>query len=104
MKFPTTHSTYPYHHLYTNQVHFLKPLPYHLNVSQTTGQVCLGLLGQEKWEPSFTMEHILQAIVAVLIRPETSSAMDHETLNNYHNFTGTYNIIARESARKAAKQ
>ena len=72
-------------------------------MSQTTGQVCLGLLGQDKWETSFSMEHILNALVAILIRPETSSAMDHDTLNDYCNFPGSYKLMAQSSATKAAK-
>ena len=86
------------------QVHFLQPFPYHLNVSQRTGHICLGMLSQDKWDPAtFSLEHVLQAIIAVLIRPETSNAMDHDTLNNFHNFTYTYNGNARSSASAANK-
>lgn len=82
----------------------MSPFPYHLNVSQTSGQVCLGLLGVDQWEPSFMgMEHIFQALVAILIRPEPSSAMDHELLNNYHNFSSRYTSNAKTSASNAAK-
>ena len=49
------------------------------------------------------MEHILQALVAILIRPEPSSAMDHALLNNYHNFRPTYDMNAQRSALSAAK-
>ncbi len=84
------------------KVHFVAPYPYHLNVSQSTGQVCLGLLGGDKWEPSLSIEHVLQSLVAILIRPETSNAMDHDTLNNYCNFRGTYDVTAKLSARRAA--
>ena len=80
----------------------MEPFPYHLNVSQKTGQICLGLLGADegKWDCSFTVEHVLHAIIAVLIRPEVSTAMDHSTLNNFHHFPITYNKLARESAQK----
>ena len=82
----------------------MAPLPYHLNVSQSTGQVCLGLLGDDKWEPAYmSLEHILQALVAILIRPEVTSAMDHELLNNYHNYSGLYESKAKTSALNAAK-
>lgn len=84
------------------QVHFLEPYPYHLNVSQKSGQVCLGLLSQEKWEPSLSLEHVLQGLIAILIRPEVSGAMEHETLNNYHNYLAVYNERATKSARRAA--
>jgi len=49
------------------------------------------------------MEHVLHAIVAILIRPEVSTAMDHTTLNNYHHFPCNYKSCAKESAEKAAK-
>ena len=92
------------HDIVAFQVHFVAPFPYHLNVSQSSGQVCLGLLGVDKWEPSYMgMEHILQALVAILIRPEPSSAMDHELLNNYHNFSYRYSVEAQKSASNAAK-
>ena len=92
------------HDIVAFQVHFVAPFPYHLNVSQSSGQVCLGLLGVDKWEPSYMgMEHILQALVAILIRPEPSSAMDHELLNNYHNFSSRYSVEAQKSASNAAK-
>lgn len=84
----------------------MEPFPYHLNVSQTTGQICLGLLGadENKWEPSFTVEHILNAIVAILIRPEVSTSMDHATLNDYHHFPWNYEKKAKDSARKSKKR
>ena len=86
-------------------MHFVSPIPYHLNVSQRTGQVCLGVLGVDKWEPAYmSIEHILQALVAILIRPEVSSAIDHELLNNYHNFPSRYAMHAATSAVNAAKQ
>lgn len=88
------------------QVHFLEPFPYHINVSQNTGQVCLGLLGagENKWDPTFTVEHILHAIIAILIRPEVTTAMDHATLNNYTHFRWNYDKFAKQSAKKSAKK
>ena len=50
------------------------------------------------------MEHVLQAIVAILIRPEESNALDHDTLNNYHNYTSTYNARAKASAAASRKE
>ena len=86
-------------------MHFVAPFPYHMNISQSSGQVCLGLLSDDKWEPAFmSLEHILQALVAILIRPDVTSAMDHELLNNYHNFSGIYEMNAKSSATNAAKK
>lgn len=83
----------------------MEPFPYHLNVSQRTGEVCLGLLGadENKRDPSFTIEHVLHAIVAILIRPEISTAMDHTLLNNYQNFRGMYDSYAKDSAKKTRR-
>ena len=67
--------------------------------------MCLGILSQDQWDPSsFSMEHVLQAIVAILIRPEESNALDHDTLNNYHNYTSTYNARAKASAAASRKE
>ena len=87
------------------QVHFVSPFPYHLNISQSTGQVCLGLLGDDKWEPAFmSLEHVLQALVAILIRPEETNAMDHVLLNNFHNYRWRYDDNAKKSAVTAARK
>ena len=87
------------------QVHFVAPFPYHLNISQNSGQVCLGLLGDDKWEPTYmSIEHVLQALVAILIRPDVTSAIDHELLNNFHNFSSLYKSNAETSARTAARK
>lgn len=82
---------------------FIPPFPYHLNVSQTSGNVCLGLLSTDKWDTTFTMEHVLQAIVAILIRPEQSNSMDHATLNNYCQANYIYSSLAKRSAQECAK-
>ena len=51
-----------------------------------------------------SIEHVLQALVAILIRPDVTSAMDHELLNKYHNFSVLYKMNAKSSAREAAKK
>ena len=85
------------------QVQFLAPFPYHLNVSQTSGNVCLGLLSKDKWDTTSTMECVLQAIIAILIRPEPSNSMDHATLNSYCQSNFVYNSLAKKSAEECAK-
>ncbi len=65
----------------------------------------MGLLGGEgegQWETSFTLENVIINIIALLNRPEVSTSMDHEILNEYHHFKGQYEAKARESARKSA--
>ncbi|CAH1228655.1 UBE2D4 [Branchiostoma lanceolatum] len=81
-------------------VHFLTPI-YHLNVSQTCGQVCLRFLSEDQWVAGGTIEQVLSALFSLLIRPEEDNAFDHAVLNNYHHFRGTYDKMACESAEKA---
>ncbi len=65
----------------------------------------MGLLGGEgegQWETSFTLENVVNNVIALLIRPEVSTAMDHEVLNEYHHFKWNFDTKAKESARKSA--
>jgi len=73
-------------------------------VSKKTGEVCMGLLGggEGQWEPSFTIENIIINIMGLLIRPEVSTAMDHDTLNQYHHFECNYDAEAKASAVKSS--
>ena len=63
----------------------------------------MGLLGagEGQWEPAFTIENVLTNIIALLIRPEVSTAMDHEILNEYHHYKEDYDSKARKSAKKS---
>ncbi|XP_062503112.1 uncharacterized protein LOC134180053 [Corticium candelabrum] len=88
---------YPYE---PPEVRFLTPI-YHLNVCQKTGQVCLPFLMKDKWKPTYTFEHILQALYSLLIKPEEGNAFEHSLLNEFHNYSPKYNQKAMDSASKA---
>ncbi|XP_070557712.1 ubiquitin-conjugating enzyme E2 D4-like [Ptychodera flava] len=81
-------------------VHFVTPI-YHLNVSQSTGQVCLAFLAADKWVATGTIEQLLNALYSLLIRPEEENAFDHEVLNKYHHYDWEYKQLAQQSASKA---
>lgn len=88
---------YPYE---PPEVRFLTPI-YHLNVCPKTGQVCLPFLTKDSWKPTYTIEHILQALYSLLIKPEEGNAFEHSLLNEFHNYRSRYDSQARESASKA---
>jgi len=81
------------------QIRFVDKLPYHLNVNQGNGQVCVGFLSEANWSTTCTLEQIVNAVFSILSRPETSNAMDHELLNKFHHFSYEYEQNARRSAR-----
>ncbi|XP_069120677.1 ubiquitin conjugating enzyme E2 B-like [Argopecten irradians] len=75
-------------------------IPYHLNVNQRLGQVCLGFLSEDNWSPTGTsMEMIINALFSLLARPEPENSMDHELLNQYTHFRINYNAKAQESVK-----
>ncbi|XP_060081982.1 uncharacterized protein LOC132561273 [Ylistrum balloti] len=75
-------------------------IPYHLNVHQTFGQVCLGFLTDDNWSPAATsMEQIVNALFSLLARPEPGNSMDHELLNQYTHFRYNYDHNARASVK-----
>lgn len=82
------------------QVRFLTSV-YHLNVSQTTGHVCLAFLNDNNWLPTRTIEDVLSAVFSILIRPEPENAYDPATLNMYNGDNTKYQQMARKSAQNA---
>ena len=79
---------------------FINPIPYHLNVSQLTGQICLGLLKADVWEPTSSIKTLLHAISVSLTRPESDTFVDDDVNYNYHNNRGLYNEKAKKSIKK----
>ncbi|XP_021373073.1 ubiquitin-conjugating enzyme E2 4-like [Mizuhopecten yessoensis] len=79
-------------------------IPYHLNVHQKFGQVCLGFLTEDNWSPAATsMEQIVNALFSLLARPEPQNSMDHELLNQYTHYLTNYEQKARESAKRTPR-
>jgi len=56
-------------------------------VSQSDGQVCIGLLKPDQWDPSTScIESILNAIAVTLAQPQLDSYVDDDVNNTYlHN-------------------
>ena len=77
---------------------FLEPIPYHLNVSQTDGQICIGATNPAKWEPvNSDIKQILVAIKAALSEPQEDSYVDDDIYNLFNKDRNLYQRIAKES-------
>lgn len=79
-------------------VRFLPPI-YHVNVSPSTGHVCLGFLTGENWLPTRCVRDVLSGVFALLIKPEPENAADQTLLNMFNNNKMLYEDKARKSAR-----
>lgn len=78
-------------------VRFLTSI-YHLNVSLTTGNVCLGFLTEENWLPTRCVRDVLSGVFSLLIKPVTENSADQAVLEVY-----THNrVVYEEKARKSA--
>ena len=82
------------------QVRFLTSI-YHVNVSPTTGHVCLGFLSEENWLPTRCVQDILSGVFSLLIRPELENAADQALLQAYNHNRADYEEKARKSAKNA---
>ncbi|XP_058963885.2 uncharacterized protein [Pocillopora verrucosa] len=78
-------------------VRFLSPI-YHVNVSPSSGHVCLGFLTEESWLPTRCVQDVLSGVFALLIRPELANAADHTLLEMYNKNKVVYEQKARKSA------
>ena len=79
-------------------VKFINIIPYHLNVGQSTGQVCLGLLN--KWDADSRIRTLLHAISGALVEPQLDSYVDDEVHYNFTHNKRLYEEKARKSVRK----
>ena len=83
-------------------VKFLKPIPYHLNVGQSDGQVCIGLLKSDQWNPTASnccIESVLTTIFAALARPQPDSIVDDDVNSTYMHNRSVYEERARRSVK-----
>ena len=86
--------------IYSQIVKFLSPIPYHLNVSQSDGQVCIGLLKADQWNPTTScIEKVLNGIVVTLAQPQLDTYVDDEVNNTYLHNRRAYEDKARRSVR-----
>ena len=76
----------------------MEPIPYHLNVSQTDGQVCLGATNPARWEPvNSDIKQILLAIKAALAEPQEDSYVDDDVYGLFNKDNNLYLKKAKES-------
>ena len=69
-----------------------------MNVSPSSGHVCLGFLTEESWLPTRCVQDVLNGVFALLIRPELANAADHTLLERYNKNKVVYEQKARKSA------
>ena len=76
----------------------MEPIPYHLNVSQTDGQVCLGATNPASWEPvNSDIKSVLVAIKAALADPQQDSYVDDDVYSLFNKDNNLYLKRAKES-------
>ena len=75
-------------------------IPYHLNVGQSNGQICLGLLKPDKWNSESRIRTLLHAISVALVEPQEDSYVDDEVYYAYCHNKRLYEEKARKSVRK----
>ena len=84
----------------SRQVRFLTPV-YHVNVSPTTGNVCLGFLTEENWLPTRCVRDVLSGVFSLLIKPVPENSADQSVLETYNHCKAVYEEKARKSALNA---
>ncbi|CAB4036406.1 Hypothetical predicted protein [Paramuricea clavata] len=80
-------------------IRFLTPV-YHVNIDQSSGQVCLGFVSADKWNPTNGIEDVLRAVFSLLITPQVETAQDQQILGIFQDSKRIYERRARDSARK----
>ena len=80
------------------QVRFVSPI-YHLNVSPSTGHVCLGFLSEEDWLPTRCIRDVLSAVFSLLIKPEPENSAEQALLQAYNHNRASYEEKDRRSAK-----
>jgi ubiquitin-protein ligase len=81
------------------QIRFLTPV-YHVNIDQSSGQVCLGFVSADKWNPTTGIEDVLRAVFSLLITPQVETAQNQQILGLFKDSKRIYERRARDSARK----
>ena len=70
-------------------------------MSQSDGQVCIGLLKADQWDPTTScIEKLLNGIVVTLALPQLDTYVDDEVNNTYLHNRREYEDKARRSVRK----
>ena len=70
-------------------------------MSQSDGQVCIGLLKPDQWNPTNScIEKVLNGIVVTLAQPQIDTYVDDEVNNTYLHNRRAYEDKAKRSVKK----
>lgn len=69
-------------------------------MSQSTGQICLGLLKPDQWNSESRIRTLLHAVSVALVEPQEDSYVDDEVYHAYSQNRRVYEEKARKSVRK----
>ena len=70
-------------------------------MSQSDGQVCIGLLKADQWNPTTScLEKVLNGVVVTLAQPQLDSYVDDDVNSTYLHNRHQYEERARRSVRK----
>ncbi|CAL8084344.1 unnamed protein product [Calicophoron daubneyi] len=84
------------------KVVFKTPI-YHPNIDEK-GQICLPIITTENWKPATKIEHVLQALVAMLHSPETEHPLRTDVADEYLKDRKKFMKNAEEHTRKYAEK
>ena len=73
---------------------------FHINIDQSSGQVCLGFITADNWNPTNGIEDVLRGVFSLLITPQVETAQDQKILGVFQDSPRIYERRARESAKK----
>ncbi|CAH8494580.1 unnamed protein product [Schistosoma turkestanicum] len=74
---------------------------YHPNIDEQ-GQICLPIINPENWKPATKVEHVIQALVAMLRTPEVEHALRSELAEEYAKDPKKFFKNAEEFTRRYA--
>ena len=73
---------------------------YHVNIDQSSGQVCLGFVSPDNWNPTNGIEDVLRAVFSLLITPQVDTAQDQQILGTFQESKHVYERKATHSAQR----
>uniref|UniRef100_A0A095AT01 E2 ubiquitin-conjugating enzyme n=1 Tax=Schistosoma haematobium TaxID=6185 RepID=A0A095AT01_SCHHA len=76
---------------------------YHPNIDEK-GQICLPIINPENWKPATKVEHVIQALVAMLHAPEVEHALRSDLAEEYAKDQKKFFKNAEEFTRKYAEK
>ncbi|KAH8877701.1 Ubiquitin-conjugating enzyme E2 L3 isoform 2 [Schistosoma japonicum] len=76
---------------------------YHPNIDEK-GQICLPIINPENWKPATKVEHVIQALVAMLHAPEVEHALRSDLAEEYAKDPKKFFKNAEEFTRKYAEK